>query len=451
MFRRLPLRALAMQMMKDMPTAEDAARVDLLPGRERDRPRLAPAPSGRSTPRRLLIGAILAVIALGWALKAKLSPHPDANLVTASAVIGDMELTVLATGTLKPVKLVAVGAQMSGRVVSLKVALGQRVKAGELIAEIDSVTQHNALRTSEAALRSTRAQREEKEASLMLAEANFTRQKATLAQKASSRADYDSAEANVRTTRAQIAQLDAQIIEAEVAIEAARVNLGYTRITAPIDGSVLAIVTQEGQTVNAVQSAPTIVVLGQVETMTIRAEISEADVVRVKPGQKVYFTILGDPERRYHGSLAFIEPAPESIKTDSSFTSTSATSSSSSSSSSSTSSAIYYNGIFNAPNPDGDLRTYMTAEVHIVLSEAHDVLTVPAAALGEAGADGAYKVRVIEPSGAVATRAVKVGLNNKITAEIRSGLTVGERVVIGVTGAATPKATLSPPPPPMGM
>ncbi|BGE85462.1 efflux RND transporter periplasmic adaptor subunit [Methylosinus trichosporium] len=437
-----------------MPTAQDAARVDLLPGRERDRPRLAPAPSGRSAPRRLLIGAILAVLAIGWALKAKLSPQPDANLVTAPAVIGDIERTVLATGTLKPVKLVAVGAQMSGRVVSLKVALGQRVEAGELIAEIDSVTQRNALRTSEAALRSTRAQREEKEASLMLAEANFTRQKATLAQKASSRADYDSAEANVRTTRAQIAQLDAQIIEAEVAIEAARVNLGYTRITAPIDGSVLAIVTQEGQTVNAVQSAPTIVVLGQVDTMTIRAEISEADVVRVKPGQKVYFTILGDPERRYHGSLAFIEPAPESIKTDSSFTSTSTTSSnggSSSSSTSSSSSAIYYNGIFNVPNPDGDLRTYMTAEVHIVLDEAHDVLTVPAAALGEVDAEGAYKVRVVEPSGAVATRAVKVGLNNKITAEIRSGLTVGERVVIGVTGAATPKAMLGSPPPPMGM
>jgi membrane fusion protein, macrolide-specific efflux system len=443
-----------MQMMKDMPTAEDAARVDLLPGRERDRPRLAPAPSARPAPRRLLIGAILAVIGLGWALKAKLSPHLDADLVTAPAVIGDIERTVLATGTLKPVKLVAVGAQMSGRVVSLKVALGQRVEAGELIAEIDSVTQRNALRTSEAALRNTRAQREEKEASLMLAEANFTRQKATLAQKASSRADYDSAEANVRATRAQIAQLDAQIIEAEVAIETARVNLGYTRVTAPIDGSVLAIVTQQGQTVNAVQSAPTIAVLGQVETMTIRAEISEADVVRVKPGQKVYFTILGDPERRYHGSLAFIEPAPESIKTDSSFTSTSTTSSSGSSSSSSTSSsssAIYYNGIFNVPNPDGDLRTYMTAEVHIVLDEAHDVLTVPAAALGEVDAEGAYKVRVVEPSGAVATRAVKVGLNNKITAEIRSGLTVGERVVIGVTGAATPKAMLAPPPPPMGM
>jgi membrane fusion protein, macrolide-specific efflux system len=272
---------------------------------------------------------------------------------------------------------------VSGRVVSLKAALGQKVKAGDLIAEIDSVTQQNTLRTGEAALQYTRAQRQEKEATLAYAEATLARQQMTLPTKASSRADYDSAEASVKTTRAQIAQLDAQILQAEVAIETARVNLGYTRITAPIDGTVLAIVTQEGQTVNAVQSAPTIVVLGQIDTMTIRAEISEADVVNVRPGQKVYFTILGDPEHRHHASLDSIEPAPESIKTDSSFTpsTTSSSTNSSSSSSSSSSSAVYYNGIFNVPNADGDLRTYMTAEVHIVLGEAHNILTIPAAAL----------------------------------------------------------------------
>jgi macrolide-specific efflux system membrane fusion protein len=236
----------------------------------------------------------------------------------------------------------------------------------------------------------------------------------------------------VKTTRAQIAQLDAQIIKAEVAVETARVNLGYTRITAPINGTVLAVVTQEGQTVNAVQSAPTIVVLGEVETMTIRTEISEADVVRVKPGQKVYFTILGNPGHRSEASLDSIEPAPESIKVDSSFTST-ATTPSSTSSSSSTSSAIYYNGIFSVPNPDAYLRTNMTAEVHIVVGEARKALTIPAAALREPGPDDTFKVEVLDPSGAVTTRTVKVGLNNKIMAEIRDGLMPGERVVIGTT------------------
>jgi membrane fusion protein, macrolide-specific efflux system len=406
----------------------------------------------KPAPRRMLvIGAVLVLAAVGWGAKTALSPKSNANLVTAPVVIGDIDQTVLATGTLKPVKLVALGAQVSGRVLSLKVALGQKVNAGQLIAEIDSMTQQNTLRTSEAALQNTRAQRAEKEASLALAEANLARQQTTLAQKASSRADFDSAEANVKITRAQIAQLDAQIIEAEVAVETARINLSYTRIVAPIDATVLSVVAQEGQTVNAVQSAPTIVVLGQVDTMTVRAEISEADVVRCRPGQKAYFTILGDPERRYHATLESIEPAPESVKTDSSFTtSTAGSSSSSTSSGSSSSSAVYYNGIFNVPNPDSDLRTYMTAEVHIVLGEARNVLTVPAAALGVVAAEGVSKVQVVDASGEVATRVVTVGLSNKITAEIRHGLALGERVVIGTREPAAASGKM-PGPPPGGM
>src|SRR3546814_20214862 len=95
-----------------------------------------------------------------------------------------------------------------------------------------------------------------------------------------------------------------------------RVNLCYAQITAPSDGTVLAIVTQEGQTVNASQSAPTIIVLGQIDVMTVRAEISEADIVHVRPGQAVTFTILADPDPRYEATLGSLEPAPESITGD---------------------------------------------------------------------------------------------------------------------------------------
>ncbi|WP_346659828.1 efflux RND transporter periplasmic adaptor subunit [Bradyrhizobium sp. 200] len=371
-----------------------------------------------------------------------------ATMITAPATIGDIEETVLASGTLKPVKLVAVGAQASGRVTSLKVSLGQMVRAGDLIAEIDSLTQQNSLRTAQATLAYTRAQRLEKEASLVLAEATLARQQLTWAQKASSRADYDSAEATVKTTRAQIAQLDAQIVQAEVGIETARINLDYTRITAPIDGTVLSTVTQEGQTVNAVQSAPTIVILGQLDTMTVRAEISEADVVRVRPGQPVYFTILGDRDHRHYARLDSIEPAPESIRNDSSFSATNATTANSSSSSSSSStSAVYYNGIFTIPNTDRKLRTYMTAEVHIVLAEARKVLTIPAAALGNASPDGASTVRIAESGGRIKSRTIKIGLNNKITVEVKAGLREGEHVVIGEKSRGASVAGAVPPPP----
>src|SRR3546814_4153379 len=149
-----------------------------------------------------------------------------------------------------------------------------------------------------------------------------------VAQNAVSQADYEAAEAQYVDTRAQIEALEAQIVEAEVAVEIARVNLGYTKITAPIDGTVLASVTQEGQTVNASQSAPTIIVLGQIDVMTVRAEISEADIVHVRPGQAVTFTILGDPDHRYEATLGSIEPAPESITGASSISTASASSAS---------------------------------------------------------------------------------------------------------------------------
>ncbi|MBI1203241.1 MAG: efflux RND transporter periplasmic adaptor subunit [Rhodopseudomonas sp.] len=372
-------------------------------------------------------------------------------MMTATAVMGDVEESVLATGTLKPARLVAVGSQASGRITALNVTLGQTVKKGDLIATIDSMTQQNALRTAQAALANVKAQRQEKEATLAYAETARGRQQRTLAVNASSHSDFDSADATVKTTQAQIAQLDAQIVEAEVAVETARVNLGYTRITAPIDGTVLATVTQEGQTVNATQSAPTIVILGAVDVMTVKAEISEADVVKVKPGQPVYFTILGDPDHPYRTTLTSIEPAPESIRNDTSISSSTSTTSSSSSSSSTSTSAIYYNGVFNVPNPDGRLRTYMTAQVRVVLGEARNVLTIPVAALGARGQDGSYAVKVVGSDGAIATRQVRIGLDDKITAQVLSGLTQGERVVTGEkTSATTTSSRVPGGPPPMG-
>ncbi|WP_371071547.1 MULTISPECIES: efflux RND transporter periplasmic adaptor subunit [unclassified Sinorhizobium] len=404
-------------------------------------------------PRRVTAGIIIVGIALGgYFYSQKLLAQQSTTLMTSQVSRGDVEETVLATGTLKPVRLVAVGAQASGRITAVKVSLGQTVKAGDLIAEIDSVTQQNDLRTAEAALANVKAQLAEKQATLVLNRQNLARQNEMVAKHAVSQADYDSAAADLNVTQAQIAALEAQIKQAEVAVETAKANLGYTKITAPIDGTVLSIVSQEGQTVNAAQSAPTIVILGQLDTMTVRTEISEADITRVKPGLPVYFTVLGEPDHRYSATLQSIEPAPESIRSDSSFSSSTSSSSTSSASSSSSSEAIYYNGIFDVPNDDGRLRTYMTAEVHIILGQAKDVLTLPSAALGAKDADGRYTVRVVGSDGKVAERKVEIGLNNKVTAQVRSGLDEGERVVTGEAAAQTMTSSGGPGgPPPMGL
>ncbi|WP_313199048.1 efflux RND transporter periplasmic adaptor subunit [Rhizobium sp.] len=386
----------------------------------------------------------LVIIGVGTAFTLSSSASTPAVLTTPVAR-GNVESTVLATGTLKPSRLVAVGSQASGRITSLKVAVGDTVKAGDLIALIDSTTQDNALKTARAALANVQAQRNERVAELENAKLTLARQQAIYEKQAGSRADLQTAEAEVKVVTAQIEALDAQITEAEVAVETAQADVGYTRISAPMDGTVLAIVNQEGRTVNATQSAPTIVALGDLTRMTVRAEISEADITRVEAGQKVRFNVIGDRARSYNATLAAIEPAPESIVDDSSVATSSTASSSSSSSSSS---AIYYIGVFDIPNDDGRFRTYMSAEVNIILGSAADVLTIPSSALPETAATGAAQVRV-EKDGRIETRQVEIGLNNKITAEVRSGLSEGERVVIGEGSAAPSTSSSRGGPPPM--
>ncbi|MEQ9608291.1 MAG: biotin/lipoyl-binding protein, partial [Kiloniellaceae bacterium] len=156
--------------------------------------------------RRVGLVAVAAVtIAGGWfAYAAATAEDPAADVTTAVVKTGDVQKTVLATGLLKPARLVAVGAQVSGRVTALKVALGDVVKEGDLIAEIDSQTRENDLRTAQAALANVRAQLAEKRATLKQAELDLARQKKMLAQNAVSQADFEAAEATADTTRAQI-------------------------------------------------------------------------------------------------------------------------------------------------------------------------------------------------------------------------------------------------------
>src|SRR3989344_2442992 len=186
------------------------------------------------------------------------------------------------------------------------------------------------------------AQLQAKEALFRQPEITFQRQQGLFKQDAGSKAELDAAEATLATTRADINALKAQIKQANISVDTARVNLGYTRILAPIDGVVTGVIAEEGRTVNAVQSAPTIIKLSRLDSVLIKAQISEADVVRVKPGLPVYFTILGEPQKRYEAKLRAIEPSPESEQVDTS-TKTSTTTSSS------TTAAVYYNGLFEVP------------------------------------------------------------------------------------------------------
>jgi len=372
--------------------------------------------------------AIVVCVLIGVALivRSVFFKAPTAPQVTTATVEKeDIEDTVLATGTINAYRLVSVGARASGEVKRLDVGLGDQVKQGQLIAEIDALTQQNTLRDAQAALQSAQALLISKQATLQQAELTAKRQQDLSAADVGTRTDLESAMTALDTARADVASQKALIDQARISVDNAQVNLSYARVLAPMDGTVVAVITEQGSTVNASQSAPTIVKLAKLDTMTIKAKISEADVPRVKPGMLVYFSLLGEPDRRIAAKLRAIEPGDTTLADTSTGSSTT---SSTSSSSSSTTSAIYYNGIFDVPNPDRKLRINMTAQTSIVLAQAKDTLTIPASALGSrAGKDG-YRVRVLSGDHII-DKIVHIGLNNRVRAQVLDGLQAGDKVV----------------------
>lgn len=371
--------------------------------------------------KQIIIGIIvILLVTAGVATARKFFAPQKITYITAPATRMDLEESALATGILKAFKTVAVGAQVNGQLKTLHVTLGDKVKKGQLLAEIDPVLQQNTLKDAEAQVDNLQAQKRSKQALLKQYDLAFQRQSQMNAKDAGSRADLESAQAQLESTRHDIASLEAQIKKGVIAVDTARANLGYTRIHAPIDGTVISIDTEEGQTVVSNQSATTILTLATLDTMTVKAKISEADVTRVKPGLATYFTLLGDSDTRYYGKLRAIEPGPVSNGTTTSGTTSTGNSSS----------AIYYYGLFEVPNLDNKLKVSMTAQVAVVLNQAKQALCIPVSALGEKQKDGRVTLRVLageQPE----TRTIRTGISNNVQVQVLDGLKEGEKVIIG--------------------
>jgi membrane fusion protein, macrolide-specific efflux system len=238
---------------------------------------------------------------------------PEVKLLTATVARTHIENTVLAAGVLQPFEFVDVGAQISGQLKRLHVQLGDRVEKGQLLAEIDPVISASRVVEAEATLANLRAQWDAKRERLELARLQKARSDELLRQGATAASESEITDSNYKVARAELAALDAQIKEARAALETARANLSYTRIAAPMAGEVVSISAREGQTLNANQQAPVILRIGEVQIMTVAAMVPEADVSRLKIGQEVYFTVLGQDERRWYGRLRQILPSPEII------------------------------------------------------------------------------------------------------------------------------------------
>lgn len=387
---------------------------------------------------RFIVIISIVLISAGGILYATHFDTPKPTYATERVQRGDIENSVLANGMLQAYKLVSVGAQASGQIINLPVTLGQQVKQGELIAQIDSLTQQNSLKEALASLTSNEAQYRAKQAQINQAQQEYARQKALLADKASSKADFDTAQATLLVYQAELDQLNAEQEQVKLSVESAQLNLGYTTIKAPMDGMVVYTAVTVGQTVNSSQSTPTIVELADLSQMTVKAQISEADVIKVKPGQAVYFTILGQPQKRFNATLRAIEPGPTIMDgEDSNMTS-------------SDTDAIYYNGLFDVENPDGILRIGMTAQVSIILNQAKNVIVVPSQILQRnPGPRPSFSVPVLV-NDKIEYRNVSVGINNKVNAEISEGLEEGDQIILGAPSSDTFSSQRGNRRPPMG-
>lgn len=373
-------------------------------------------------------GAAAAVIAAGaggtwWYMQAQASI--PAAVRTHMVALGSIEETVSAVGTLQPRNYVDVGTQVSGQLKRIFVEAGDRVEQGQFLAQIDPTVYEARVAADQAQLMSLRAQLKEKHVQLELAEKQFARQRKLLSERATSQEAYDTADAQRKSAAAQIGVLEAQIQQVESTLKGDQANLSYTKIYAPMTGTVVDVSARQGQTLNANQSAPIILRIAELSTMTVKTQVSEADIPKLKPGMPAYFTTLGQPDRKRTGTLTQVLPTPEV-----------------------TNNVVLYSSMFDVPNPDNDLMTQMSAHVFFVVAEAKDVPTVPVAALLPRPG-GRYAVKLMV-NGEVVERRIEVGVTNRVTAEIRSGLSVGDQVVIegqrSGTGQRSGNATMGPPP-----
>ncbi|HEY4344947.1 MAG TPA: efflux RND transporter periplasmic adaptor subunit [Parvibaculum sp.] len=357
--------------------------------------------------------ALILIVSIWYGLSVE-SGKPKYKTETVQT--GSIEQTVTALGALQPKDYVDVGAQVSGTLEVLHVKIGDVVKKGDLLAEVDPTVYESTVAADKAKLKDIDSQITGQEAQLVLAQIQNRRNQALLKIDAVSKDAADTSAALVKQFTASIASLKAQVEQAQSTLDGDEANLSYCKIYAPMAGTVTSQTTLQGQTLNNRQAAPTIMQIADLTTMTVKAQVAEADVSKLKDNMPVYFTTLGMPDRKWRSTVRQILPTPETVND-----------------------VILYDALIDVANTDQALMTSMTAQVFFVLGSAENVPVVPVAALrpSKSGEDGAYRVLVMNGGSRPKSTEVKIGLMNRISAQVLSGLAVGDVVVTGVESAQT--------------
>lgn len=381
----------------------------------------------------IVILLLFSATAGGWYYWLKQKDKPAEYSVT-TVQRGSIEDLVTATGILQPRDYVDVGAQVSGQLHRIHVEVGDEVKSGDLLAEIDPTLFMAKVDASRAQLRYQRALLNDRQAQLELARIQHQRQQNLLAAQATTEENAQNAAAAYQSAKAQIEMLMAQIEQNESSLRADEANLSYAQIFAPMDGTVVAISARQGQTINASQQAPVLMQIADLSTMTVKTRVSEADIARLEVGMEAYFTTLGGRNQRWYGTLYRIEPTP-TVENN----------------------VVLYSALFDVDNRNRNLLPQMTAQVFFVIAAAEDTLLLPATAVKPQrtsqtpeDADGVPAlVTVLDQKGNPVERQIKAGISNRIQIEVLEGLKEGDRVVTSTTGGSDQRSNQARPP--MGM
>ncbi|KII36984.1 efflux RND transporter periplasmic adaptor subunit [Pseudomonas fluorescens] len=376
--------------------------------------------------RRALLVVLCLIPVVAYAAWQIMPPGRD-KFATVQVSRGDIESSVTALGTLQPRRYVDVGAQASGQIQKIHVEVGDVVKEGQLLVEIDPSTQRAKLDAGRFSIENLKAQLQEQRAQHELAQQKYQRQQNLAAGGATREEDVQTARAELKATQARIDMFQAQIRQAEASLRSDQAELGYTRIYAPMAGTVVALDAREGQTLNAQQQTPLILRIAKLSPMTVWAEVSEADIGHVKPGMTAYFTTLSGGNRRWSSTVRQILPVPPKPLDQTSQGGGSPASSSKSGSAR----VVLYTVLLDVDNADNALMAEMTTQVFFVANQAKDVLTAPVAALQGSDKANLQTAQVVAVNGKIESREVRTGISDRLKVQILDGLSEGDHLLIG--------------------
>jgi HlyD family secretion protein len=400
--------------------------------RKRAVPVARPGVASTARTRVLVALAVLAVLALGAAYVRSRAARVAIHYTTVAASVGAVAPAVLSSGTVNPVTTIQVGSYVSGVIRTISCDFNTRVTAGQLCAQIDARPYQSLVEQAAAVLGTAQAQLDKDRAALANAQRVDARNR-TLAERGFvSTETAETAASVLAQARAQVALDQAEIVQRQAQLRAARINLGYTDIVSPVDGTVVSRNVTQGQTVAASFQTPTLFLIAtDLTRMQVDTSVSESDIGQVAAGNAATFTVSAFPERQFGGTVRQVRQAPQSVQN-----------------------VVTYDVVLDVANADLALKPGMTASVRIVTRQVGHVLRVPDPALryrpDGTGSGDAERTRGAQVWVLDAGRPRKVpgaiGLTDGTYAEITGGaLRAGDAVIVAESGAAATRGAAAAP------